>query len=253
MTSEQPINPAAQLLADRVVIVTGAAKGLGEAHSRQCAAHGALLVMTDVDPAVAETAAQFGNRAITVEHDVTNAEQWTMVVERALSAFGRIDGLVNNAGIGGAQRSIESATVEDMEKTWRINALAPMLGMQAVIPAMKAQGGGAIVNIASAAAMRGSAQMLPYSVSKWALRGMTRCAARDLASHNIRVNVVCPGITRTPGTERIPAILDEGMRTIPLGRLGSPDQIAAYVALLLSDLGGFATGGEFLIDGGRGC
>lgn len=251
--SEHPTPQATPLLVDRVVIVTGAAKGLGEAHSRQCAAHGALLVMTDVDPAVAATAAPFGDRAITIEHDVTNADQWRVVVERALSTFGRIDGLVNNAGIGGAQRSIESASVEDMEKTWRINALAPMLGIQAVIPTMKAQGGGAIVNIASVAALRGSARMLPYSVSKWALRGMTRCAARDLAPHNIRINVVCPGITVTPGTERIPAILDEGMRTIPLGRLGSPDQIAAYVALLLSDLGGFATGGEFLIDGGRGC
>lgn len=241
------------MLSGRIVIVTGAAKGLGAAQCAECASHGARLVMTDIDPEVEHAAKAYGDRAIAIRHDVTQRDQWDAVIERALSAFGRIDGLVNNAGIGGPARSIEKASVAEMQLLWEINTLGPMHGIQAVIPTMKAQGGGAIVNIASAAAMRGSARLLPYSVSKWALRGLSRCAARDLAPHNIRVNTVFPGITRTPLAESNPAIIDEGMRTIPLGRLGKPEEIAAHVALLLSEKGGFATGGEFLIDGGRGC
>lgn len=249
-----PIKPGFPgMLAGQVVIVTGAAKGLGAAQCVECASHGARLVMTDIDADIERAAEPYGGQAIALRHDVTQRDQWETIVERALAAFGRIDGLVNNAGIGGPARSIEKATVAEMQLLWEINTLGPMLGIQAVIPTMKAQGGGAIVNIASAAAMRGSARLLPYSVSKWALRGMSRCAARDLAPYNIRVNAVFPGITRTPLSESNPAIIEEGMRTIPLGRLGKPEEIAAQVALLVSDKGGFATGGEFLIDGGRGC
>lgn len=243
----------AGMLSGRVVIITGAAKGLGAAQCAECAGHGARLVMTDIGPQVEREAEAYGGQAISIRHDVTRRDHWDMVVEASLAAFGRIDALVNNAGIGGPPHSIEKATVEEMQLLWETNTLGPMHGMQAVIPTMKAQGGGAIVNVASAAAMRGTARLLPYSVSKWALRGMSRCAARDLAPHNIRVNTVLPGITRTPLSESNPAILEEGLRTIPLGRLGKPEEIAAHVALLVSERGGFTTGGEFLIDGGRGC
>lgn len=241
------------MLTDKVVIITGAAKGLGEAQAAECARNGALLVLTDVDPEIDAVATRYGERAIAVRHDVAQRDEWDYVVDRTLAAFGRIDGLVNNAGIGGLVRSIETVTVAEMQLLWKINTLGPMHGMQAVIPAMKEQGGGAIVNISSAAAMRGTVDLMPYSVSKWALRGMSRCAARDLAPHNIRVNTVFPGITRTQLAARNEVMMEEGVRTIPLGRIGEPDEIASHVAFLLSDKSSFATGGEFLIDGGRGC
>ncbi|MCP2335633.1 glucose 1-dehydrogenase [Actinomadura rupiterrae] len=237
-------------LQDKAVIVTGGARGLGAAAARRMAAGGAKVVLTDVLAEEGEkTAAEIGG--IFVRHDVSSADEWQAVVDRAVGTYGRLDGLVNNAGIASGQ-TIEDEPQEYFEKVLKINLLGVWLGIKTAIPAMRAAGGGSIVNISSAAGLTGLPLTSGYGASKWGVRGLTKIAAVELGADRIRVNSVHPGMTVTPMTVES-AGATEGEGSFPLaalGRTGVPEEIGAAVAFLISDDASYLTGAELAVDGG---
>ena len=234
-----------------VAIVTGAARGQGEAEARLFAAEGARVVITDVLAAQGEAvAAQIGPAALFVKQDVSSAEGWREVVGAALGAFGRIDILVNNAAIS---RPLKLVATEPalFEEIFRVNQLGVYLGMRAVIEPMKAAGGGSIINISSVAGLKATSTLFAYTATKWAVRGMTKSAALELARYKIRVNAVFPGVIDTPMNDDNPAHMNEVLvRTTPMRRMGEPREIAEAVLFLASPAASFATGAELTIDGG---
>jgi 3alpha(or 20beta)-hydroxysteroid dehydrogenase len=238
-------------LADKVAVITGAASGQGEAEARLFVADGARVVLADVDTTAGQNLAEeLGDRAVFHHLDVTQEAGWAAVVGAALTKFGKIDALLNNAGLF-RPKPISETTIEEWDAHYRVNQLGVFLGMRAVIEPMISAGGGSIVNTSSAAALRGNPGMFAYSAAKWAVRGMSKAAALDLARHNVRVNCVLPGIIDTPmyrsnGPERC-AELD---RLIPLGRRGQPEDVAELMAFLVSAAGSYFVGAEFTIDGG---
>ncbi|MFC9972834.1 glucose 1-dehydrogenase [Spirillospora sp. NPDC127200] len=236
-------------LQDKVVIVTGGARGLGAAAARRMARDGARLVVTDLLAEEGDkTAAGIGG--LFVEHDVTSADGWTAVVEAALERFGRVDGLVNNAGIASSSL-IENESVEYFEKVLKINLTGVFLGLKAVIEPMKAAGGGSIVNISSAAGLTALPLTSGYGASKWGVRGLTKIAAVELGRHRIRVNSVHPGMTYTPMTAEHGAQVGEGNFPLSaLGRVGVPEEIGEAVSFLISDAASYMTGAEVAVDGG---
>lgn len=237
---------------DKVVIVTGGANGIGEATVRLLAESGAKVVVTDVDAEAGERlAGEFGDAAVFCRHDVGNEADWQAVVSLAEERFGRIDGLVNNAGIFiGAE--IADIDVEAAAKVIRINQIGHLIGMKHVVPVMRRQGGGSIVNIGSESGARAMPAMIVYAGTKSAVAGQTRTASAELAKDGIRVNLVMPGPIRTPmvmafGEEKVAGMA----KGVPMGRLGEPADIAATIAFLLSDNASFITGAEVAVDGGR--
>lgn len=236
----------------KVALVTGAAlnRGQGACEARLFAAEGATVVLTDVRPeAGRETAARIGERAAYLDLDVTDAAAWEAVVGEVLERHGRIDALVNNAGVWHTGGLLDTSP-EDYRRVVEINQTGVFLGMRAVAPAMKAQGGGSIVNISSAAGLRGDPNIHAYVASKWAVRGMTKAAALELAPFGIRVNSVHPGLIQTPmsATEFEPGKPDPG-RNVPMGRVGQPEEVAELVAYLVADASAYVTGAEVAIDG----
>lgn len=236
-------------LEGRVAVITGAAGGQGRSHARLFHELGARLVLTDLDAdAVRALAAEYGDRAIGLAHDVASAAAWEAVAAAAKEAFGRVDVLVNNAGF-----CPEGPLAETAERVIRltldVNLLGPMLGVQALLPLMGE--GASIVNIASTAGVAGYANRVPYSASKWGLRGVSRALARELAGTGIRVNTVCPGAVDTPMiTEDTRAGIGFISR-IPIPRAGRPEEISNLVAFLASDASSYCTGQDFVIDGGQ--
>jgi 3alpha(or 20beta)-hydroxysteroid dehydrogenase len=233
-------------LEGKVVLISGAARGIGEADARVLVAEGASVLIADVlaDKGAA-LADELGERAAFVSLDVTRAENWAAAVALAESRFGVLTGLVNNAAIA-VIASLEATTEAQFRRSIEVNQIGVLLGMQAVLPAMRRAGGGSIVNMSSIAGMAGSAGVFPYTATKWAVRGMTKAAAIELAADRIRVNSVHPGPVITPMTE---AFIRSPER-IPLLRHGQPEEIARLVAYLLSDESSFTTGAEHVIDGG---
>lgn len=234
-----------------VAIITGAARGQGEAEARLLVEHGARVVITDV---LAEqghaVAASLGDAARFVHQDVASAEGWREVVTTALDAFGRVDCLVNNAAIS-MPLKLEDTEPETYERIYSVNQLGVYLGMRAVLDPMKAQGGGSIINIASVAGIKGTSTLFAYTATKWAVRGMTKSAALELARYKIRVNCVLPGVIDTPINEANPAKMNEVLvKTTPMRRMGEPREIAEAVLFLASPRASFVTGADFAIDGG---
>jgi 3alpha(or 20beta)-hydroxysteroid dehydrogenase len=240
-----------------VVIVTGAAQGMGRRHARWCAERGARVVATDLQveagrEVVAGIAAD-GGEAEFVEHDVTDPAGWDHVVATTLGRFGHIDGLVNNAAVYRGVRPIEEESFETFELTMRVNVHGTWWGCRKVVEPMRSAGGGSIVNVSSTAGLRGYPGFTAYGTSKWAVRGLTKVLAAELGGWGIRVNSVHPGGIEGTGmfTPRAdPAEQAARLREIPLRRHGRVEDVSAVVGFLLSPASAYVTGVEHVVDGG---
>ena len=234
----------------KVVVISGGARGQGAAEARLLVAEGAKVVIGDIlDDEGAALARELGRAARYLHHDVTRESDWAGAVLEA-EALGGLHGLVNNAGIYQPKPLLETDTAR-WERHIRINQFGCFLGMKAVVPAMERAGGGAIVNISSSAGLRGSPAAFAYSATKWALRGMTKSAAMDLAKRNIRVNSVHPGPIETEMLKGwTPQWREARLKSVPMQRAGTVDEVAPLVLFLLSDEAAYITGAEVAIDGG---
>ncbi len=245
------MNSNSAQMAGKVVIVTGGARGLGGAFAGHIVGRGGKVVIADVlDDDGKRLADQLGPSVRYVHLDVTDPAEWTQAVEYTTAELGRLDGLVNNAGVSTGQL-IEHEPVDHFRRVLEVNLVGVFNGIQAVIPAMRAAGGGSIVNISSAAGLFGLPLTAGYGASKWGVRGLTKIAAIELAGDRIRVNSVHPGMTYTPMTEHVGIQLGEGnYPNTPMGRVGLPEEIAGAVGYLLSDDAVYTTGAEIAVDGG---
>lgn len=234
----------------KVAIITGAAQGMGAAHAKLFVKEGAKVVITDVKEAEGTQLAQeLGDAAIFIQHDVSSATDWQKVVDRTKATFGRIDILVNNAGITFA-KGLQDISEEDYIKIFKINQLGTFLGVKTVAKEMVAQHAGSIVNISSLNGLVGGA--VGYTDTKFAVRGMTKAAALELAPSGVRVNSVHPGVIETPmisqpGTEEA---VKQFAKAIPLRRIAKPEEVSKLVLFVASDDASYATGSEFVVDGG---
>ena len=244
-------------LQGKVAIITGGARGQGEAEARMFVREGAKVVFGDVlddeGRQVEADIAAAGGEAVYVRLDVTDENSWREAVGTAVSRFGKVDILVNNAGIA-SWNAGDDATVAEWDRIMEINAKGVFLGTKAVIPAMRAAGGGSIINISSISGMVGQTNIHPgYNASKGAVRILTKSTAVQHAAEGIRCNSIHPGPVKTPMTERSwsnPEWLQATERRTPLGRYAEPDEIAYGVLFLASDESSFMTGSEVVIDGG---
>jgi 3alpha(or 20beta)-hydroxysteroid dehydrogenase len=231
---------------EKVALISGGARGMGAEHARALVAEGAKVVIGDIlDDEGKALADEIGDAARYVHLDVTAAEEWEAAVASAVNEFGKLNVLVNNAGIV-ALGEIGKFDMAKWQKVIDVNLTGTFLGMQASVEAMKTAGGGSIINVSSIEGMRGAIMVHPYVASKWAVRGLTKSAALELGSHQIRVNSIHPGFIRTPMTKHFP----DNMLTIPLGRPGQSEEVSTFVVFLASDESRYATGAEFVIDGG---
>jgi len=234
----------------KVVLISGGARGQGAAEARMLVAEGAKVVIGDLrEDEGRRLAAELGKAAAFVRHDVTDEAEWARGVAAA-EGLGGLNGMVNNAGIY-IPRTLLETDAALFEQHTRINQLGCFLGMKAVVGAMERSGGGSIVNISSVAGLRGSPGAFAYSATKWALRGMTKAAAIDLAPRRIRVNSVHPGPIDTEMLKVRSA--EENLRRVqqvPMQRMGTAGEVARLVLWLLSDESVYVTGAEISIDGG---
>lgn len=239
-------------LEGKVALISGAARGMGAAEARLFVAEGGRVVIGDVlDEEGERVAAELGEAAIYVHLDVTQEADWQKAVAKAESTFGKLDVLVNNAGIL-RFGMLEETELEEYELVIRINQTGVFLGMKTAAPAMRRAGAGSMVNISSLAGMKGIGGAVAYTASKYAVRGMTKTAAIELGSAGIRVNSVHPGGIETPMTSPVGASSEPGAQeySYPIPRIGRPEEVAQLVLWLASDKSSYSTGAEFLVDGG---
>ncbi|MEV6649200.1 glucose 1-dehydrogenase [Streptomyces sp. NPDC051219] len=246
----------------RVVVITGAARGQGEQEARLFVAEGARVLLGDVlDEQGESLAKELGDAARYVHLDVSQEDDWTSAVRTARESFGRIDGLVNNAGILRFNELV-STPLEEFQQVVQVNQVGAFLGMKTVAPEIESAGGGTIVNTASYTALSGMAFVGSYAATKAAIVGLTRVAAMELAGKGIRVNAMCPGAVDTPMSN--PAQLDPAAdpaetsaalgelyrKLVPLGRVGQPEEVARLALFLSCPDSSYITGQPFVIDGG---
>lgn len=256
MSTSQP--DAGRDFDGKVAIVTGGASGIGRASAELLASRGARVVVADLDDAQgAATVAGINaleGEAVFVRGDVTDPEAVNAVVRVAMERFGRLDVALNNAGTTGTNAPLADQTLTDWQRTIAINLTGVFLSMQAEIPAMLQSGGGAIVNTSSAAGLIGFANLPAYVASKHGVVGLTKSIALEFAQRNIRVNAICPASIRTPMLEGFVGgdakALERMGRIQPIGRLGTPEEVAEAAAWLCSDAASYVTGHALAVDGG---
>ena len=237
-------------LENKVVVITGAAQGMGKTHAEKVLSEGGRVVITDINEELGNNVAQeLGENAIFIRHDVSNEDDWKNVIDTVVDKWGRIDVLVNNAGIT-TNTSLEELTLDSYMKIVNINQVSVFLGMKTVAPIMKAQKEGSIINISSMNGLVGGA--IGYTDTKFAVRGMTKAASRDLSPHNIRVNSVHPGVIQTPmlELEEVKEQVEQFKKTIPMRRVAQTEEVSNMIVFLASDESSYSTGSEFVIDGG---
>lgn len=238
-------------LAGKVVMITGGARGMGASHARHFVAQGSKVVITDLlDEAGEGLARELGDAALYLHHDVAASDQWCRVIAAIEARFGRLDVLVNNAGI------VPPVGTEMFDEAFfhqaiAVNLASVFLGAKWVTPAMIKAGGGSIINIASAAGLVGMpGPYMSYAASKWAVRGLTKSLAISLARSGIRVNAVLPGTIDTPMTKSQGEDAYAMAQTLPIPRAGTADEVSSMVLFLAGDQSSYVTGAEFVIDGG---
>ncbi|WP_156681313.1 glucose 1-dehydrogenase [Sphingomonas profundi] len=239
-------------LEGKVAIVTGGARGQGEATARLFVREGASVIIADVLADAGQAlASDLGGKAHFAALDVRDEEAWQQVVDDAMARFGPVNVLINNAAIT-FYSAVEETAKADLERVLAINLVGTFMGMKAVIPGMKAAGGGAIVNISSVNGLRGTAGMAAYDASKWGVRGISKAAALELAPWKIRVNSVHPGAIDTPMLNPDGALDSAQMArdyAIAYGRVGEPDEVGHASLFLASDDASYITGAELAVDG----
>jgi NAD(P)-dependent dehydrogenase (short-subunit alcohol dehydrogenase family) len=243
----------------RVAFVTGAANGIGRATALAFAREGANVVVADVseegNQETSRMIEELGGRALAVRCDVSRAEDVKAALDKAVEVFGRLDFAFNNAGVEQPITAAAEVTEEEWNRIIRVNLRGVFLCLKYEIPLMLKQGGGAIVNTSSGAGIKGFKGQAAYAASKHGVVGLTKSAALDYASQNIRVNAVCPGIIATPMMNRFTGGTAEGEQRViaqePIGRMGQPEEIAASVVWLCSDAAAFVVGHAMIVDGGQ--
>jgi 3alpha(or 20beta)-hydroxysteroid dehydrogenase len=241
-------------LQGKTAIVTGSARGIGEATARRFVAEGANVVVSDILHELGEeVAAGLGPAAVYTPLDVSEESQWQAAVALAQERFGALDVLVNNAAIAPAG-SIENVSLEEWDRVIRVNQTGVLLGIRAAAPAMRAAGGGSIVNVSTAGSFAGTPGVAAYGATKWAVRSLTKTAALELGADGIRVNCVSTGSIRTPMLRDAgwndPEQLEATAKLLPLGRIGTVDDVTGFMVYLASDESDYCTGTDFVIDGG---
>jgi NAD(P)-dependent dehydrogenase (short-subunit alcohol dehydrogenase family) len=245
--------------AGRVAFITGSGSGIGRATAIAFAAEGANVVLADIDAAgneeTSRLAARHGGRVLALKCDVTSSQEIQAAIEQTINEFGRLDVAFNNAGIEQPPAALVDISEDQWSKVLDIDLRSAFLCMKYQIPAMLQNGGGSIVNTSSGAGVIGIRGQAAYVAAKHGLIGLTKSAALDYAAQGIRVNAICPGIIETPMMDRFSGGTPEGRERVigqePVGRMGSPEEIASAVLWLSSDLGSFATGHAMVIDGGQ--
>jgi 3alpha(or 20beta)-hydroxysteroid dehydrogenase len=239
-------------LAGKVAIVTGGAMGQGAGICRAYVAEGAKVVIADVAKDIGQLLAdELGTASHFAHLDVSDQSAWTSLVAETNERFGLVDVLVNNAGIL-RFGSVETMPLDEVELLFRVNQLGCWLGMQSVVPTMKANGGGSIINASSTEGLGGMANTVAYGATKFAIRGMTKGASHELGKYNIRVNSVHPGMIDTPMT-RVhggDVAMEYGATKVPLRRVGYPEDVAPLYVFLGSDESSYINGAEIAVDGG---
>jgi 3alpha(or 20beta)-hydroxysteroid dehydrogenase len=239
-------------LEGKVALVTGAAQGIGEAIARRFTDEGALVLVTDVDEGgVARLAAELGAHAL--PHDVTDEASWEQVAAWAVKTHGQVDVLVNNAGLFLAAR-LQDTTLQDFKRLQDVNQIGVFLGMRTIAPLMTQRGSGSIINLSSIAGRMGAPYLTAYAASKWAVRGMSKCVAKEVAAAGVRVNSLHPGQIDTAmharQQEATPGLIEKLVAGIPMRRIGDPSEVADAAVFLAADESRYMTGGEIVIDGG---
>lgn len=249
---------------DKICLVTGAANGLGEAAVKLLAEEGATVILTDIDEERGENLAQeirdTGAQALFIRHDVTSEDDWQSVFSTLTERYGRLDVLVNNAG-GGTYNDVETLSLKDWKHIIALNLDSTFLGTQMAIKSMKESGGGSIINMSSVGGLVGSPNLVAYSAAKAGVKLFSKSVALHCGAkkYNIRVNTVHPGLIKTESGMEMASkatglSVEEAEGAFaamhPIGRIGKPVEIANMVLFLASDESSFATGGEFVVDGG---
>ncbi|MET9994871.1 SDR family oxidoreductase [Streptomyces mutabilis] len=229
----------------QVVVVTGAASGQGLAHSVALAAEGATVIATDIG----EPREKLPDAVVFRTLDVADEEQWRAFASWLGDTYGRVDALVNNAGVASAAPTFEDLELAEWNRVFGVNVTGPMLGIKHLVPLMTE--GGSIVNVSSLAGMLGA--VLPaYTASKWALRGLSRSASQELGPRGIRVNTISPGFIDTPMVGFLgQPMRDATLANVPLGRLGTVDDVSPLVVFLVSPESSWISGAEIPVDGGE--
>lgn len=241
------------LLQGKTAIVTGGTRGIGLAIVKKFLDNGANVVLTGsrqetVDKALAELTA-YGDRVMGLHPDLCNADQVAELVNKTVETYGKLDIMVNNAGIS-ARESLYDYDPSNFDKILDINLKSVFIGCQAAARVMKEQGGGAIINTSSMVSIYGQPSGCGYPTSKFAVNGLTRSLARELGHDNIRVNAVAPGVTRTDMVAALPKEMVERISApIPLGRIGEPEEVADAFLFLASDMASYVTGEVLSVDG----